>query len=304
MPLPSGIATVTVTGQNLCDLEGNPALFGTVHFKASGQLVDPTHGVIIANIDVIQPVSNGVMTPVVLPVNDSTVNPNGFTITVRQELFYGSSLTPVLSIYNISLDHTTEPSIDLSELIQVAPFTVVSGISIVNSGQIGQVLTNLGNNTANWQNPQASSTTFSRQIYIDMTGQPSIEVAPVGTWAPQYLLVTDTGNQFSGFITVSDGAQNDSVTYDFACGAGTYEIELRHLRFGSRGIYTVKVDGVTVGAVDGYVAGGAVIFTRSVLTGVAITAGQHTLTLAMLTKNASSSGYFGYVERAVLTQTG
>lgn len=303
MPLPSGIATVTVTGQNLCDLEGNPALFGSVHFKASGQLVDPTHGVIIANIDIVQPVSNGVMTPVVLPVNDSTVNPNGFTIAVRQELFYGSSLTPILSIYNISLDHTTEPSIDLSELVQVSPFTAVSGISIVSSGQIGQVLTNLGSNTANWQNPQASSTTFSRQIFIDLSSAHSVETATVGTWTSHYYLDTDTGGLFQGWVSQNDpGSLNDSASYDFACGAGTYKFELLHLVSTNRAIYTVKIDGSTVGTVDGYAGGFG--YVRSTLTGLALSAGQHVLTFTALSKNASSSGYDMLFERAILTQTG
>lgn len=156
MSLPAGIATIIVTGENLCDLEGNSAASGTVYFIASGQLLDPTHGVVIADSQTSTPVVGGVMTPVVLPVNDETVNPNGFTVTVRQELFYGSSKTPVISDYPVSLPHTLGSTVDLSALAPASSFTPVNGISILGTGTAGEVLTNLGNQTADWQAPSGA----------------------------------------------------------------------------------------------------------------------------------------------------
>lgn len=304
MPLPAGVVTAQVTGLNLTDLQGNTVTSGTVYFKASTVLADPTHDWFSPQYQVSTPVSAGVMTPVSLPANDQTVNPQNFTYEVRAELFFSSSgtqnPTPVVTDFFISLPHSPS-TVDISALVSVAAFTAINGISVVGTGSIGQVLTNLGNNTANWQSPQASSTTFSRQQFIDMSGQSSSSVAPVGTWTPHYYLVTDTGNAFSGWLNMSDSTQNDAISFDFACGAGTYTIELRHLAFANRGIYTVQIDNVTVGTIDGYAS--SLTFTRSLLTGVVITAGRHTLTLVMATKNASSSAYYGFPERAVLTQT-
>jgi hypothetical protein len=142
---------------------------------------------------------------------------------------------------------------------------------------------------------------FSRQIEIAADGVASTVIATVGTWTPTYLMTSDTGGVWSGWINISDAAQNDSISFDFACGAGTYTIELLHLAYTNRGTFTVEVDGVSVGTVDGYVA--ALTPTRGLLSGVAISAGQHTLTLLMATKNASASGYVGLVERLILTRT-
>lgn len=309
MGLPSGIGTIQVTGNNLCDLEGNPAVSGFVYFRASGQLADPTHNVIISNVINVAKVVNGVMTPVTMPVNDETVNPNGFTVNIRTELYYNDPVTgilkntPVIDDFDCSLPHTLGATVDIAALAPVSTFTPVNGISIVGTGAIGQVLTNLGNQTANWQNPQASSTTFSRQILIDMTGVHSVVTASVGAWVSQYYADTDTGGVFQGFVSQDNPAnQNDSASFDFACGAGTYTLELMHLLGNNRAIYTVKIDGTTIGTIDAYSAG--LVYARSKLTGIAITAGQHVLTLLLATKNASSAGYDALLERAVLTQTG
>jgi hypothetical protein len=142
---------------------------------------------------------------------------------------------------------------------------------------------------------------FSRQIHMVADGVPSSVVAPVGVWTPTYLMASDTGGVWSGWINISDSAQNDSISFDLACGAGTYTLELLHLAYLNRGIYTIKIDGVTVGSIDGYNT--ALTPTRGLLTGVVIAAGQHTVTLLMATQNASASGYVGLIERLTLTRT-
>lgn len=142
---------------------------------------------------------------------------------------------------------------------------------------------------------------FSRQVEIAADGVASTVIATVGTWTPTYFGITDTGEVWSGWINLSDGAQNDQISFDFACGAGTYTIELLHLAYTNRGTYTIEVDGVSVGTIDGYAA--ALTPTRGLLAGVAISAGAHTLTLLMATKNAAASGYEGLVERLILTRT-
>jgi len=142
-----------------------------------------------------------------------------------------------------------------------------------------------------------TGSTYSRQIPIQANGAASTEVAPVGVWTPTY--IADAA--YYGWVNQSDGTQGDTITFDAACDAGTYTLELFHLRFQSRGIYTVKIDGTTVGTIDGFAA--SLTPTRSALTGIAIGAGQHTVTLAMLTQNGSATGFIGQVERIVLTRT-
>lgn len=147
----------------------------------------------------------------------------------------------------------------------------------------------------------AGTAVYSRQISVMANGTSSSVTAPVGTWTPMFLTNAATGN-FVGWVNQSDGTQNDAITFDCALGAGTYQFDLYHLQFGSRGIYTVKIDGATVGTIDGYTGGGITPAVGSI-TGIVLAAGTHTITLLMATKNASSSGFVGQVERFLLTRT-
>lgn len=175
-------------------------------------------------------------------------------------------------------------------------------VTIPTGASIGDVWTCGAGGAGSWQPASsAGSTVFSRQLVVAADGVPSVVVAPVGVWTPTYLMTSDTGGVWSGWINASDGAQNDAVSFDFACGAGTYELELRHLAYTNRGTYTVKIDGVSVGTVDGYAA--SLTAERSTLTGIALAAGTHVVTLLMATKNASSISYFGFVERLMFTRT-
>lgn len=162
-------------------------------------------------------------------------------------------------------------------------------VSIANGGT--------GQTTATAALNALGGAAYSRQIHIRADGTPSTVTVPVGTWTPTYEALT----AFYGWVNISDGAQNDSISFDFACGAGTYEIDLYHLPFQNRGIYSVQIDGVTVGTVDGYAA--SLSPARGSITGVALTAGTHVITLLMATKNVSSSGFLGMVERLLLTRT-
>ena len=139
---------------------------------------------------------------------------------------------------------------------------------------------------------------YSRQIAVWANGTASAQVATVGVWTPTYI----ANAVFYGWVNQSDGTQNDAISFDFACDAGTYQIDLYHVEFSSRGIYTVKIDGVTAGTVDGYTAGGLTPAVGSI-TGIVIGAGQHTVTLVMATKNASSSGFVAQAERILFTRT-
>ncbi len=178
-------------------------------------------------------------------------------------------------------------------------FTEVNGVAVSGVAAAGKVLTASSSSAASWQTP--SSAIISRQIEMRLSGTASVQVATVGTWNPTYLTNTDTAN-FVGWVNASDGTQNDSISFDFVCNAGTHTLEFFHLPFQNRGIYTLQIDGSTIGTIDGYSA--SLIPTRAVLTGITVsTTGQHTFTVTMASKNASSSAYTGMLDRAVLTQT-
>ena len=184
---------------------------------------------------------------------------------------------------------------------QASGYAPLNGSSIVPASNLGSGVASSSTFLRGDGTWQAPSPTLSRQVIIALNGTPSTRVATAGVWTPTYLTNTDTTN-FVGWVNVSDSAQNDSISFDFACNAGTHTLEFFHLPFQNRGIYTLRIDGSTIGTIDGYATG--LVPTRSLLSGITIgTAGQHTLTVLMATKNASSSAYMGMMDHAVLTQT-
>src|SRR6266481_199232 len=130
----------------------------------------------------------------------------------------------------------------------------------------------------------------------------------VGTWVTDFTTLAA--------FSLSDGVAASSISYDFICAAGTYTMDFTHLVGPNRAIYTINIDGVTIGTVDGYAASfnnvglgggvGATITapTLATIVGIGIGAGSHVLTFLLATKNASSSAYYGCISQAVLTRTG
>lgn len=101
----------------------------------------------------------------------------------------------------------------------------------------------------------------------------------------------------------SSAAQNAEVSWNVLLAAGTWTITLMHRTASSRGVYSVQIDDVEVGTIDGYSA----VTTENVLTSVTgivvATPGIKKLSLKMLTKNASSSGYLGSLVGVTLRRT-
>lgn len=101
----------------------------------------------------------------------------------------------------------------------------------------------------------------------------------------------------------STGAQNALVDFPLFLAAGTWACRLVHTKDADAGIYSVRLDDVEQGTVDGYAA----IRTRdqvSDVTGIVVsTPGIKTFRLKMATKNGSSSSYYGRVQRVVWFRT-
>lgn len=102
----------------------------------------------------------------------------------------------------------------------------------------------------------------------------------------------------------SSGAQNAEIAWDEVLSAGTWLIELLHRQNVNRGIYTVQLDGVTVGTIDGY-AGADVVNKRDTIAGIAVaTTKLYRLRLLMATRNAlNTTGFFGSLQHVGLRRT-
>jgi hypothetical protein len=110
-------------------------------------------------------------------------------------------------------------------------------------------------------------------------------------------------HRYSYYAYQGTQAVNDDRQAPFECAAGTYSIFWYGAMGTNTGIITVRIDGGSVGTMDLYVNPGAHNETKSI-TGVAITAGRHTLSLLMATKHASSTAYFNVLTKMWLTRTG
>lgn len=102
---------------------------------------------------------------------------------------------------------------------------------------------------------------------------------------------------------LSSGAQNDELSYYVTLERGVYTMSFPNSKDTNRGIYSVRIDGVEVGTIDGYNAASS--NQNSTITGITIAGGGRKLiTLKMATKNASSSSYFGSFHGMTFMRTG
>jgi hypothetical protein len=84
---------------------------------------------------------------------------------------------------------------------------------------------------------------------------------------------------------------------------GTWTMAMIHHQDSNRGIYTVTLDDVSLGTVDGY-NGALNRNTQSTIAGFSVTTpGKKRLAFTMATKNGSSSSYFGTLSAIQLFRT-
>lgn len=138
-------------------------------------------------------------------------------------------------------------------------------------------------------------TTFGNW-FLEVPGVAFISVI-AGTWVYQGAN-TGTGNG-GGFSVQSNGAQNEEVTYKIFLNAGTYRCFVLADKDVNRGIYTITLNGSSIGTGDGY--NGSRISDAKIDINAALviaTSAVYTMNVKMATKNASSAGYYA-VFRAV-----
>jgi len=99
----------------------------------------------------------------------------------------------------------------------------------------------------------------------------------------------------------SSGTSGNNLTFRLALAAGTYMLRAAHTRGPDRGIYTFKMDGISVGTLDGY--SGTVNDVLQSVTGIVVTKPSSILTVSMESANASSSSYVGDLFDLSLTRT-
>lgn len=102
----------------------------------------------------------------------------------------------------------------------------------------------------------------------------------------------------------NDGSQNSEINWDIWLDAGTYKFALIHQKDSDRGIYSVQLNDVAKGTIDGYAASGVSNVYDESVSGIAITAGLYEFSLKMLTKNASSTAYQAAIQSCAWIRTG
>ncbi len=106
---------------------------------------------------------------------------------------------------------------------------------------------------------------------------------------------------YSGWI---QGHPSGSEFYwDVVLGAGTWTITLTYAKLSNAGIYTLTLDGLTVGTVDSYVAAQA-NNTITAIAGVAVArTGKHRFGVKLPTRNALATANYAFLQHVQLRRT-
>jgi hypothetical protein len=112
MTFPGGLTTITVTGQHVLALDGQP-LDGAVIFSASGLLDDPAADAVLSG-SAVAVVTGGVMTPLVIPTTDAVSPAFTYDIAFRLDSDDGIGLPPYPGI---SIPASLGATVDISALL-------------------------------------------------------------------------------------------------------------------------------------------------------------------------------------------
>jgi len=106
-----------------------------------------------------------------------------------------------------------------------------------------------------------------------------------------FQLQTDPASLYCGYAFQTPALNGDSTSSSFFVGQGTYTVNVLTLKNSNMPIFTVYIDGVSIGTFDTYNAS-VVYNVVASFPSISISGfGRHTLTITVTGKNASSSGY-------------
>lgn len=173
------------------------------------------------------------------------------------------------------------------------PFEARAGYPTPPASSIS-ILANDGSGTVSWEDTNSIVGAAPWQIDINVFMPPATNVNWTGF---------STGSMIMGCYRLSSGAQNDEIGWDVVLAKGTWTISLLHAKANNAGIYTVSLDGVTVDTIDAYASATTYDNVSSISGYDVASTGRKRLLLKMATKNASSAGYYGYLQSVSLRRT-
>ncbi|OGV36147.1 MAG: hypothetical protein A2020_12140 [Lentisphaerae bacterium GWF2_45_14] len=137
-------------------------------------------------------------------------------------------------------------------------------------------------------------------IYINMLTKVPDAIG-AGTWD----VVIQTTHFYNGsFRNTLAAADGDNFTVNFSCPAGTYRFDINIIKNTNAAKLDMFVDAAKILDAGDYYAAVASAIEITSITGVALTAGSHTLKFAINGKNASSSAYIINMSAIQITRTG
>lgn len=118
-----------------------------------------------------------------------------------------------------------------------------------------------------------------------------------GTWAR-----TQDASFLSGGRWDNSGVQNEYWEVSVWLDAGTYKLVLIYTTLTNAGIHNFTGINGSTQTINAYAATANNVYGE--VAGIPVTAGLKTIRDTMATKDASSTGYFGYVQSLALIRTG
>ena len=116
-------------------------------------------------------------------------------------------------------------------------------------------------------------------------------------------------------VSISNNAWNNAYRRSFPAGdetsylewseplaAGSWDLSVTYITSPDAGVLTFSIDGTDVGSIDAYEATTSFNVTGEIPNVTVATSGLHTIRVRTESKNAASTGYFGYLVWVRLVQ--